>query len=226
MKKIITALLVPFVLFGFDISFNKKFERQIVPDRLSTNITITAVKDTESEITPELNNFNNFISKSEKVEKKAGEFAIRPKYKYTNGHSSIVGYNGILRYTIYSSNSKDMNKFIKKLLELKDDEDVSVSISGLNWIVSDAKSTDVIDELRLESILWAKQYSSSLSEELHTICKVDKISITSNSYTPMYKSARAEVMMMSNSMKDSNIPVPQANKNIISVNPHYVLECK
>ena len=226
MKKIFLTLLTPFILFGFEISFNKKFEEQIVPDKLSTHITINVLKETEAEVTPDLDSFNKFISKSNKVEKRAGEFSIRPKYNYHKGQSTLIGYNGVIRYRILSSSSKNMNKFLKKLLELKDDEDISVSISGLNWIISEKKSSEVIEELRLKSIIWAKKYASDISEEINNNCKIDKISISPTRISPIYQTARSQVMMKSASIQESNIPVPQASKNIISINPHYTMECK
>ena len=226
MTKILATLLIPFVLFGFDISFDKKFEKQIVPDKLKTNITVTAVKISESEITPELNSFNEFISKSNNVEKRAGEFSVRPKYKYNKGQSTLIGYTGTLTYTIFSDNQKDMNNFIKSLLNLKNDKDISVSLSGLSWIVSKSKRSILVDDLRLESIMWAKDYATKISKDINSNCKVKNITISSGNYNPVYRNSRADVMMLSSTKHESNIPVPQANKNIVSIKPNYVLECK
>lgn len=227
MRKILTIIILPFVLFGFDISFNKKFEKKISPDKLSTNIIITVVKEDESEITPLLNSFNKLISNYDEVEKRAGEFSIKPKYKYDKGQSSIVGYNGILSYTIYSTDSKEMNEFIRLLLDLKDNEDISISISGLNWIVSQSKKSVVVEELRLESIIWAKEYVSTISKKIESTCKIKEINISSRKdLNPLYRSGRAEVMMMSKTTHDSNIPIPKATKNRLTINPYYVLECK
>ena len=214
------------MLFGFNISFNKKFEKQISPDKLSTNITITVVKEDESEVTPLLNSFNKLISNYDEVEKRAGEFSIKPKYKYDKGQSSIIGYNGILSYTIYSTNSKAMNEFIRSLLDQKDNEDISVSISGLNWIVSQSKKSEVIEELRFESIIWAKEYVSSISKRIDSSCKIKEINISStNKINPMYRSTK-RLMMMSKTTQDSSIPIPKATKNRLTINPYYVLECK
>ncbi len=119
-----------------------------------------------------------------------------------------------------------MNRFIKSLLKLKDDEDISVSVSGLNWIVSQNKKDEVIDELRLESIMWSKKYASEISQKINSSCKTKEIRISSMGISPMHRNNRSDVMMLSSEKQKSNIPVPQANKNSLSINPIYVLECK
>jgi len=225
MNKIFTLIAVPFALFAFEVSFSKKFEQQVTPDKLSTNIIITTNKPKEVDISRQLERFNNFISRNETVEKKAGEFSIRPKHRYDKGQSMLIGFTGNLRYTIYSEESKDMNKFIKKLLKLKNDKDMSISIAGLNWIVSADKYAISVEKLRLEAILWGKKYADKLSTETNDDCNVQNINITSHSYAPIHKMARAQTMML-DSVAESNIPIPQDSTNEVFINPTYVLECK
>ncbi len=224
MRKIFVLLCVSIYVFGFEISFNKKFIKHITPDKLSTHVTINVVKDDEIDISPILNKFNKFIIQNEKVEKKGGIFSISPKYKYKNGTSRIIGYNGSLRYTIFSTNSDDINEFIKIVLNLKDDDDTSVSISSLNWIVSDSKYSNIIEELRLKAIIWSKEYALTLSNKMGTLCEVKVINLNSNHFKPVY---RAMPMMKSmNIAMDAPMPVPQQTKNSISINPSYLMECK
>lgn len=225
MKKILGTLLVPFALFAFEVSFNKKFEKEVTPDKLSTGITVVVKKKTEADISPQLEKFNKFISENDNVKKRAGSFAIRPEYKYDKGHSTLIGYSGNLRYTIYSTESTDMNRFLKKLLKLKKHEDTSITVSRLNWVVSEDKQTQTIEDLRLESIVWAESYAQKLSIETKKNCEVKKININSQTYRPFYQATRSKVMM-AESLSKSDIPVPEATKNILSIKPNYVLECK
>ncbi len=225
MSKILGVLLVPFMMFAFEISFNKKFEREVQPDKLVTDLTINIDKQSESEISPQLNKFNDFILNNDNVEKKAGEFTIRPKYKYEKGQSFLVGYTGNLRYTIYTDSLKKMNKFIKQLFNLKSDDSLSITVSQLSWIVSEDKYAKTTEKLRLNAILWSQEYTRLLSNDTKSICKTEKININTHNYNPIYKIARTENMMMNNKV-DSNIPIPKATKNIVSITPSYVLECK
>lgn len=225
MNKILFLLLIPYLLFAVEISFDKKFEMQVTPDKLTTNVIITIDKQRESEIAPKLNHFNNFISRNDTVEKKAGTLTVRPKYKYEKGQSSLIGYTGNLRYTISADSSKKMNAFIKDLLKLKRDDSLSLTVSQLSWIVSDEKYSKTTETLRLKAILWSQEYANTLSNDTNSSCKTEKINISSHNFNPIYKTARTENIMMDHKT-DTNIPIPQISNNIISVSPSYVLECK
>lgn len=225
MKKVLGMILIPFALFAFEVSFSKKFEKEIATDKLSTSISVVVNKGSEAEVSPQLEKFNDFIRSNNTVEKRAGSFSIRPKRKYEKGHSTLIGYTGNLRYTIYATESKAINKFLKSFLKLKKHEDTSVTVSGLRWIVSEEKKTQTIESLRLEAILWAESYAQKLSTETNKNCKVSKININTQSFRPSYQALRSEVMMDS-SVTKSNIPVPEVTKNRISLKPSYVMECK
>ncbi len=222
--KLFLLLFVPLFVFGFEINFNKQFTSTIKPDKLSTRITVSVLKDDERYISPILNKFNEFIKDSNSVEKRGGMFSISPKYKYKNGHSRIIGYTGTLKYEIFSTDSDSINEFIKKVLNLKNDDDVSISISTLRWIVSKNKYTQTIEELRFKAIIWAKQYVSELGKELNSTCTVKKININSHNFRPVYRSNKA--MLMSASAMESSVPIPEKTKNTVTLKPTYVMECK
>lgn len=223
MKKSIAILALPFTLFGFEIVFNKKFDAHVIPDKLTSNITISVNKNSESEITPTLNRFNDIISKSEKIEKRSGDFTIRPNRNYVNGVSNIVGYSGNLNYTIYSENEKDMNKFLKKLISKKDSSDISITISTLNWIVSESMHSKISQDLQLEAILWAEEYSKELSMKIDKECETKKINVSTPRYVPYFAKSQETAGLSSIA---ADIPVPEVSKNQISINPNFILECK
>ena len=225
MYKIVAFLILPFILYGFDINFGKKFTEEIVPNKLSTKIVITIDKDREDKLSPILNRFNIFISQEKDIEKKDGQFFIEPRYTYNGGKSKIIGYSGILKYSIYSTNDKNMNSFLKALLNLKKNKDISISISSLKWIVDDSKNEKVLASLRLKSILFGKKYASEISVKIDNFCVLKNINITSHSFRPFYNISTHGVKM-SSSINESNIPVPQANKNSLSIEVNYILECK
>ena len=220
MKKLFVLLYVSVYVFGFEVSFNKKFTQHIKPDKLSTNVTINVLKDDEIDISPILNKFNKLITNNDKIEKRGGRFSISPKYKYKNGNSKIIGYSGNLKYTIFSTNTDNINEFIKIILNLKEDEDTSISISSLNWIISDVKYSNTIDDLRLKAIIWSKDYALLLSNKMKASCEVKAVSLNSNHFKPVNNS-----MTLMKTM-GSPIPVPQQTKNSISINPSYLMECK
>lgn len=222
MKKL-GLFLLPLSLVAFEVNFNKEFSKELMPDTLSTHITIRIDSDNEQKISSRLANFNEKIKLSKEVEKKLGSYTVRPNYKYSSNNTpKITGYIGELRYKINAQKAKNINKFVGLVNDLKESRDTSITVSGLSWKVKRSTYNVALDILRLEAINWAQTYAKNLSEDLNTTCTVKNININSLSQ-PRY--ARAQ-MSMDRMSKVSNVPVPQANYEKISINPTYTLECK
>jgi hypothetical protein len=222
MKKIFVLLYVFIYASGFEISFNKNFTQYVKPDQLYSNIIITILKEDESEVSPIIGKFLKIINSNDKIKTKNGTTSISPKYKYYKGSSEIIGYNGDIRYQILSSNSEDINSFIKELLDLKDDEDILISISSLKWIISDIKYAQVFEDLQLNAIVWARSYVTKLSIKLNKECNIKIINI--NNFNNMVFNNVSVVKMTqtdTTSMLKSKL-----NKNTLHINPFYILECK
>jgi len=224
MFKIILLSILPFILFASQINFNKKFSKKVSSDELTTRITIKLTRPDEDDISPILNKYNDLIKQSVGINKHRGNFSINPKYKYKNGNSKIVGYNGNLSYTISSKSSKNMNEFIKELLYAKDEPKLSIVISSLQWIISNNLKEEISNNLRLDAIIWAKEYTNKLSSKLNTTCITKSININQNHSFP-----RPSPMMSKGIRMDAvskNIAVPIISKNKISLNVNYIMECK
>ena len=227
LKKIIqtfAVLLLPVTLFSFEVEFNKQFSKELMADTLSANLIIRIDSSKEKDISKRLTKFNEEIKDYDEVEKKLGNFTIRPNYKYSSTNTpKITGYIGELRYVIHSTNAKSINELITNINELKEKRDTSISVSGLSWKVKDSTYNVALDILRLEAISWAQVYSSNLSKDLQKRCSVKNIRINSHrNIRPMRANFSAEAM----SLKKQSIPVPQSNRQKISINPTYILECK
>jgi len=222
MIKVFVLLCVFIYASGFEINFNKKFTKYITPDQLSTNITISILKEDENEVSPIVDKFSKIINNNDTIKKHHGTTSISPKYKYYKGSSTIIGYIGSIRYQILSSSSEDINIFIKELLNLKDDEDVSISISSLKWIISDIKHDQALENLRLDAIVWPTNYITTLSTKLNKECNIKTININ-NISNRAFKSV--SMVKMSN-MADTPMLAPKLTKNTISIKPSYTLECK
>jgi len=225
MKKLLLLSALSTLLFSTQINFNKTFSKNVSSDELTTRITIKLTRGAEDDISPILNKYNEFIKQSVGVQKQRGVFSINPKYVYKNGQSKIVGYNGNLSYNITSKSSKNMNYFIKELLYSKDEKNLSIIISSLRWKISDELKESTSNNLRLEAIVWSKDYVAKLSNKLNTQCVSKNISINqSNSYS------RPQLRMMPKSLSadaiNSDISIPVESKNKISLRVNYKMECK
>ena len=170
LKNIITVLgisIIPMSLFAFDVEFNKTFSKELMADTLSTNVTIRIEASKEKDISKRLTKYNEEIKDNDEVERKLGNFTIRPSYKYSSNNTpKIVGYIGELRYTINSEDAKSVNDFISNINKLKNSRDTSISVSNLSWKVKDSTYTVALDILRLQAIDWAQNYANNLSKDL------------------------------------------------------------
>ena len=221
-----TALfLLPISLFAFDINFSKSFTKELMPDTLSTNITIRIESKNEQEVSNRLSLFNKEIKRNKAVEKKLGNYNIRPNFKYSSNNTpKIINYIGELRYKVNSDKAKKINQFILNLNALKSSRDTSILVSGLSWKVKEETRNIAYDILRLEAISWSETYAKNLSKDLDKKCNVKSISIGGSTHPIAYRAARSEMLV--NSISKASIPVPEANNQKISIHPNYVLECK
>ncbi len=218
-------LTIPFILasqlFSYTINFDKAFEIQIKPDTITTHITISAQKPSEKVVLQKLTSFSTFIAGYKDVEKKGGNYSVYPEYRYENNHRYKNGYRGSMDYQISSKKSDDLNTFIANLHDKKKDFDVDISISSVNWVLSPEQREGKQDALRLDAISWINAYAKKLSSELSTSCKVTKISLSS----PTYDYPRP-VKMEAKSLASDAAPTPEQDIQMISVHPHFELECQ
>lgn len=208
--------------FAYEINFSKSFSKELMPNILSTNLSIRIDAGNEKKISNRLEVFNKRIKQNKVLDKKLGSYSIRPKYSYVaNKPRKISSYIGELKYQIESTNDKEINRFITSLNSLKKSKDTSIIVSGLSWKVKDDTHDIAIDDLRLEAIHWIEKYVSSLSKDLGKKCKVKNINISSSNQVRPYYASRSLKAMSSDS-----IPVTQANNQKISIKPNYKVECK
>jgi len=219
--KTILLISAPILLFSSQINFDKVFYKKVTADLLSTNVTIIVTRKIQNDINPILNKYNDIILNEKKVSKQRGNFSISPKYIYKNNISTLVGYNGNLSYTISSPSYEYVNAFLSTLLEEKDERNLSITISALNWKISDELKEKTNNDLRLESILWASKYAKTLEQKTMSKCLVKEININQkNNYI------QGKPMMVRNMSSNSNIAIPQQSNNKISLTVNYRMECK
>ncbi|AXX91086.1 hypothetical protein CPU12_10505 [Malaciobacter molluscorum LMG 25693] len=223
MKKILlSAAFSVLPLFSYDIHFNKSFEENIKPDMLTTRLSVIVESKKENLISNTLSNFNSHIKKVDSIKKNNGSLYIRPKYIYKDNTSRIDGYVGELNYIISSKNSKKINDFLSDILSMKKNQNTSIRISNLTWKVSEESSNNVISNLRIKSIVWAKDYTNILSKKLNSVCKIKNIHINSN-YNPNV--LRMESSLMSVKTKTNTVPIPDNSEQKVQLDASYTLEC-
>lgn len=227
MRKIILIFcLILLNLNAYEINFNKNFSKNVSPDKLVTYVSVIVEKKLEREVNLEIEKFNDFIKENDLVKFKDGRYTLSPKYTYTNNKQKFVGYIGNLNYKIETQNAKNINSFISQLIDIKErinSEDLKLNISNINWEISEELNNKSFDDLRLEAIKWANEYSKELSNKVQKNCEISKININSVNRNNIYY---ARDGIVASSMKTSADVTPANTDENISINPNFLLECK
>ena len=221
MIKLLLPILLATSLSAYTINFDKPFEIGIQPDTLMTHVTISTQKSTEKEVLEKLTSFSTYISGYLDVDKKGGNYAIHPEYKYENNKRYKNGYRGNMNYQISAKKSEAVNTFIANLHDKKKDYDVDISLSSVSWELSQKQKEGQLDKLRLDAIIWINAYAKELSLELKTMCKVTKISLNAPSFH--YPQPR---MMEAKALIADAAPTPEQDDQKITINPYFEVECK
>ncbi len=220
--KWILVLILASGLFGYEIEFNREFSTKLKPDTLQANINISVKKPSEKEVLGVLGKFGNFISATKDINKSGGNYSIHPNYQYENNRRYRDGYQGNINYLISSKDADRLNKFIVEIESKKRDFGVDISINSVSWIVSEGRFKGVNDGLRLDAINWIESYAKTLSSTSGKTCSTKKISFTTqNKPYPM-----ALPMRMETKMADYAPPTPEVKDRKVTINPHFIMECK
>lgn len=224
MRNKILLVLLPLSLFSFEVNFSKSFNKELIPDTLTTNITIRVNGDNENKISNKLDKFNEVIKDNDEVEKRRGSLSVRPNYKYSsNNIPKINGYVGYLSYKVNSTSADKINTFINSITRIKKDRDTSITISNLTWRVKEDTKSVAKDIIRLEATHWALDYARNLSSDLRKKCRLEKISLNANRINPMSRSLSVKAMT---NKSFSKVPAPQISGEKISSLANFIFECK
>lgn len=223
MKKLLlsSVLFIPSLVFSYELGFNKTFSKSIKNDTLQTNVNIKIDSKNIDYINEKIEFFQDFINDNSTVTKKNGTYNLTPNYVYQNKEKKFMGYNGLLNYSIESSEYEKINYFINELTIIKNNmntQNVKLSISNLKWIVSKELYEKNIDKMRIESIIWVKNYMKKIDDN----CNIENISINQNNQYPTLRYAKSSMIESSPSF---NI-TPSQTKQLIELKTNYKLICK
>lgn len=204
-----------------EISFNKTFETSIKPDTLVSSLTFTSSKFSQEATTQKLTAISDYMSNIKNIKIEGGSYSINPHMVYENQKSYQDGYDGHVTYNASSKNSKELNKFIRDAQRVGENEKLSVSVSNVAWNISPEQNIDAFsDLLRVESILWARNYANKLSSKLSLNCSVSKIDFASGGYA--YPVAM-KTMVTENA---DRAPTPMQDDQKIQLNANITVVCK
>ena len=215
-----TVLVIPTILLSYELEFKKTFSNEIQNDKVQTNINISVNSKKIDFINEKIEFFQDFIKEDNSVVKKNGNYNLIPNYSYKNNVQKFVGYKGSLSYTIESAKYEILDKFVGDIIDIKNNMNskrLQLTVSNVQWIVSDKLQDKNIDKLQLDAISWIKNYKNTLPGK----CVIKNISINKNN---AYSNRRYNNVAVesTSSMKVS----PIQTKKSITLTANYKLDCK
>jgi len=215
MKKIILALGITGTLFGYEIVMDKTFTKEVLPSKQSVRVNITVKDKTLNGVLNKLENYKAYMDNLKNVSVKSNGFHTLSDYSYQNNKRIKIGYKGFSNYTISSEKQKYLEDFINKIA--KDKNKGEISLSSMQWSLSEDKKEQIIQKLKIDAVKWSKQYERTLSNELNTTCKLEEINLLQN---------RGISIMKASNTVNGNLPFSKKEKKIIKIKSTLKYECK
>ena len=218
-------LLLPIFALSYELNFNNSFSKSLKPDILSSTVNISVTKENENSANKEIEKFNDFLKNTKNITLKNTNYNLTPKYEYIENNPYFKGFIATINFVVESKESSIINSFLSDLLAFKDSQkksDIKINISNLSWDVSEKLQNKIIDNLRLESILWIEDYAKEISKKSSKKCEIKSVIINEDGN---YNFSRVKAVSFSTNSENMDISPIRSEQNI-KINTNYILDCK
>lgn len=218
-------LLLPIFALSYELNFNNSFSKSLKPDILSSTVNISVTKENENSANKEIEKFNDFLKNTKNITLKNTNYNLTPKYEYIENKPYFKGFIATINFVVESKESSIINSFLSDLLAFKDSQkksDIKINISNLSWDVSEKLQNKIIDNLRLESILWIEDYAKEISKKSSKKCEIKSVIINEDGN---YNFSRVKAVAFSANSGNMDISPIRSEQNI-KINTNYILDCK
>lgn len=226
MKRVSKLLLIlPIFALSYELNFNNSFSKSLNPDILSSTVNISVTRENEKNANIEIEKFNDFLKNTKNITLKNTNYNLTPKYEYIENKPYFKGFIATINFVVESKDSSMINSFLSDLLAFKDNQkksDIKINISNLSWEVSEKLQNKIIDNLRLESILWIEDYAKEISKKSSKKCEIKSVIINEDGN---YNFSRVKAVSFSTNSENMNI-APILSEQNIKINTNYILDCK
>lgn len=166
MKKLLLFFIFLSLMFGFEIRTSKTFKIEYLPKKFNVNINIIIIQKNFNQLMKSISNIptNNNC--------KIKNYYINPIF---NKNNSFQTYKSVINMQcIISSNSNNLDKFLKKLS--------SLGKININSIYATPQNFNNI--LKIKAYNYGNNFAKKLSKKLNYNCYVKSISFNNQNYYP------------------------------------------
>lgn len=194
--------------------------REIVPDILSMSLYVNVTTPKEIETINALGAIDKAI-RNLNLDYKGGKYSVYKRCWWEKDRQKCQGYRGSSGYIFELKDATAQNQIFEMMERFKEKygEEMNFTVSEPQWIVSKKNTTKVEDELKLEIIDTAKDFSEKVSKKLGKTCYISNIDyeIRRPSYGP-------EPIFLKT--KSIEAPEPKKEELVIGVKVGVKLNCK
>lgn len=161
-------------LTRISITFEEK--RELSPDILNMNFSITAKAQREVDVINILGSVDKSI-RNLKIEYTGGNYSVYKNCWWEKNKLKCSGYKGNLTYDFKLKDSKEQNKILESVEEIKEKfgENIAYSVSNPQWIITEKKYKEVENELKVEILDNLIKFSNKVSEKIGRQCFISSI---------------------------------------------------
>ncbi len=192
------------------ISITLEEKRDLSPDILNMNFSMTAKAQKESDVINILGSVDKLI-RNLKVDYTGGSYSVYKDCWWEKNKLKCVGYKGDLSYSFKLKDSKEQNKILESVEEIKEQygEKITYTVSNPQWIITEKKYKETENILKVEIIDTAMDFAKKVGEKLGRQCSISNIEYDIKrlywEQPVVYKSAIA-------GMADRTIEAPEPKK--------------
>lgn len=158
------------------ISITLEEKRELSPDILNMNFSVTAKAQKEVDVINILGSIDKSI-RNLKIEYTGGNYSVYKNCWWEKNKLKCSGYKGDLNYDFKLKDSKEQNKILESIEEIKEQfgENIAYSVSNPQWIITEKKYKEVENALKIEIIDTLIKFSNKVSEKIGRQCVISSI---------------------------------------------------
>ncbi|RLA75673.1 MAG: hypothetical protein DRG11_00280 [Epsilonproteobacteria bacterium] len=231
MKKLFVLILLTTCVFGYELSFDRQFSKDVIKDEIRVQISISADSQTKQKLLDNMKEVLKFIKNDKTVKQTNYTQTISPKYEYGFfvKNRQFTGYQGRVSFLASSKDEKKIQNYIEKIIKFNTKE-LKISLYGLGWVASKKQQSKIKDQLIFDSIMWAKQHIEVLKNKTNSKCKISNISTKqfSNKFRESLEpnSSYSKKRYSDKNTLNDSIVMPSRQLQSIYLNMFYIFECK
>ncbi|MCX7988865.1 MAG: SIMPL domain-containing protein [Thermodesulfovibrio sp.] len=208
------------------ISITLEEKKELSPDILNINFSVTAKAQKESDVINILGTIDKSL-RNLKIDYTGGNYSVYKNCWWEKNKWKCSGYKGDLSYVFRLKETKEQNRILESVEEIKENfgENMAYTLSNPQWIITEKKYKEIENTLKIEIIDTAINFAKKVSDKIGRQCFISNIDYDIKRFyleTPtVYKSALPAMAME----RTIEAPEPKKEDKTVTVKAYIKYLC-